>query len=221
MRNIVLNIPHSSDGKKILDFGWNEAILPKVEKWTDWHTDKLFAPTQNNIKAVIFPYSRFICDVERLIDDPMEEIGQGIVYTEFEGVKRNFQQTDIAYLMQLYSDHINKLKALLNEDSILIDCHSFPSELSDIDVCIGFNEDWSKPTQELIDIIRSTFEKENLTIGINEPYSNSISPQMPFAYQSIMIELNKKIYLDTTEINTQKFGVVKNCIEQIYKELLK
>jgi putative restriction endonuclease len=37
------------------------------------------------------------------------------------------------------------LRYNLCPDALLLDCHSFPSELSDVDICIGFNEDWSKP----------------------------------------------------------------------------
>ena len=43
--------------------------------------------------------------------------------------------------MNIYHDYIRGVKESLTKESILIDCHSFPQELSDVDVCIGFNED--------------------------------------------------------------------------------
>ena len=38
---------------------------------------------------MVFPYSRFVCDAERLENDPLEEKGQGIIYKEYDGHKRN------------------------------------------------------------------------------------------------------------------------------------
>ncbi len=38
--------------------------------------------------------------------------------------------------------------------NILIDCHSFSCWHGDVDICIGFNEDLSKPTDETITHIK-------------------------------------------------------------------
>ena len=40
------------------------------------------------LRSVVFPYSRFVCDVEPLENDAMESIGQGIIYTRYNGYER-------------------------------------------------------------------------------------------------------------------------------------
>ena len=86
---------------------------------------------------------------------------------------------------------------------MLLDCHSFPSEMSDVDICVGYNEDWSKPHKETIELAVSLFEDTGYKVGINEPYSNSETPEYPFAYQSMMLEVNKKAYME---------GMIKGCL---------
>ena len=78
---IVLNIPHSSFQFPFGYDAWDNGIHIDMERLTDIFTDKLFIPdtSQPEIIPVIFPYSRFFCDAERLVDDPMEKIGQGII----------------------------------------------------------------------------------------------------------------------------------------------
>ena len=71
-------------------------------------------------------------------------------------------------------------------------CHSFPSHLSDVDICIGYNEDRSKPCKETIETAVNIFEDAGYKVGINHPYSNSETPDCPFHYKSMMIEVNKK-----------------------------
>lgn len=95
-RNIVLNIPHTSiNGVFDPKFGgWphNQYFVNNcLNKWTDWYTDFLFSTLseQENVSTVVFPYSRFVCDAERLENDKLEEIGQGIIYKEFGNFKRN------------------------------------------------------------------------------------------------------------------------------------
>ena len=70
------------------------------------------------------------------------------------------------------------------------------SEMSDIDICIGYNEDWSKPNKETIELAVNLFEDCGYKVGINEPYSNSETPECPFTYQSMMLEVNKKVYME-------------------------
>ena len=90
--NIVLNIPHSSVQNYDTD-EWSDKNLlhEQVNEWTDWFTDDLFRPSikgKYDIKANVFNHSRFYVDVERLIDDDLENVGQGIIYTDFNGNKR-------------------------------------------------------------------------------------------------------------------------------------
>ena len=68
--------------------------------------------------------------------------------------------------------------------------------MSDVDICIGYNEDWSKPNKETIELAVNLFEDCGYKVGINEPYSNSETPECPFTYQSMMLEVKKKVYME-------------------------
>jgi len=192
--NIVLNIPHSSVERGCEN--WEDGIQQYIDRWTDWHTYKLFQlNSDERVKSVVFPYSRFYCDVERLIDDPLEAKGQGIVYREFEGLRRTVSRELETEAMAEYWKHQQKLSEQLNTNSLLIDCHSFPKDLSDVDICIGYNDDWSKPSDELLRLMKEHFEELGCKVAFNSPYSNSITPATDFEYKSVMIEVNKRLYL--------------------------
>lgn len=216
--NIVLNIPHSSFDNPT-QYGWGCDIFPHMLEWTDWYTDELFQ--DERCKSVIYNHSRFICDVERLLDDPLEKMGQGIIYKRFENATRLVDETMERNLMDSYFKHIEKIRSLLTKDSLLIDCHSFPSKLSNIDICIGYNNDWSKPSNELIGIVASAFREHGYTVGINTPYSNSLSPNTGFIYKSIMIEINKRNYmLEDKIIKSNGFDKLYKITREIYGKIL-
>ena len=105
----------------------------------------------------------------------------------------------------------------ITPDSFLIDCHSFPSDLSDTDVCIGVNEDWSHPDEGILRKVIKTFEDAGYRTGLNTPYSNSLAPEMPFTYPSMMIELNKRIYMkDSGELDYYRSLPVIAALGSIY-----
>lgn len=219
--NIILNIPHSST--EGLPAGWDnkEKLMKEVNRLTDWHTDYMFSSQHPNIHAVIARQSRFILDAERLINDPMEEIGQGIIYTFLNGIHRTVTQEERENLMQIYHNHIESLRSKINENSLLIDCHSFPSDMADVDIFIGHNEDWSKPSTSLLNFVQNYFIENGLSVGINYPYSNSISPKAHCTYHSFMIELNKRIYLDETDLTcNENAAKVKGLIKKLYRIIL-
>lgn len=110
-----------------------------------------------DVTPVRFNKSRFIVDVERLECDPLESVGQGIVYEIFNDQRRIVPNEERNAYMSIYYRHITSLKEVLTDKSLLIDCHSFPSALSDIEVCLGFNEDWSKPDFEVIRLVQDIF----------------------------------------------------------------
>ena len=223
--NLVLHVPHA--GISGLDnTRWSDklSLLHEVRRWTDWYTDVIFVPDDVDslkIRSVIAGHSRFVLDMERLINDPLEKEGQGIIYTSFSGVHREVDVEEEMRLMISYTAHREELKSLLNEHSLLIDCHSFPSELSDVDVCIGVNDDWSRPSNIVIGIVKEGFERQGYKVRVNEPYSNSIAPVTNFVYSSLMIELNKRIYMneDTLEV-TSDAKIVRSVLRQIYGILI-
>lgn len=109
----------------------------------------------------------------------------------------------------------------LTPSSLLVDCHSFPPELSDVDVCIGVNGDWSAPGKELVSRVSDPFERRGYKVGVNTPYANSFAPHMPFHYPSVMIEVNKGTYLDGNgELDLKKATKLKEAIGEMYSMIL-
>ena len=224
IKQIVLNIPHSS-----IEFPsqedlmtWPQEIRIYIDRWTDWFTDIIFDSIDPRVVPVVFPYSRFYCDVERLIDDPLESTGQGIFYECFDGIPRRWRTENRINAMKWYHRHIDILsEAITDPNTLLIDCHSFPKDLSDIEICIGLNNDWSRPSQEFVDYVVAYFRQEGYYTEINVPYSNSISPPKEFKYTSLMIEVNKGVYLNAkNKLDPPKEKRLKHTINNLYDYLL-
>ena len=223
--SIVLNIPHSSsEFPGTAKDGWENGIDEHIQRWTDWGTDRLFGMASSmdpRIHPVTFPWSRFFCDVERLENDPLEKIDQGIVYSSFEGIGRNITGTEIIY-RSYYLGHKAAAIKELTPSSILIDCHSFPSDLSDVEVCIGFNDDWSMPDKDLLSQIESMFRSRGHKTAFNKPYSNSYAPKTRFGYPSLMIELNKSTYMDADgSMDNEKSEKIMTAIREMYEMILR
>lgn len=197
--NIILSIPHAGiKGLGHIKCDNKVNLISEVRRWTDWYTDLVFIPEKkmDRVKHIMAEYSRYVVDVERRLNDPLAEEGKGIIYTKYDGQHRYVDEEERTKLMAYYYDYQDRLKSMLSEHSLLIDCHSFPSDLSDVDICIGYNEDWSKPTDFVIDLVVESFKQQGYKVGINTPFSNSIAPETGYTYNSIMIELNKRVYLN-------------------------
>ncbi len=200
LNNVVLNIPHSSA------FGFNaeewsdpEKITQHMREWTDWHAEKLFKPLQMTeyIHSCVFSFSRFHVDVERLVNDPTEAIGQGIIYRRFGEAHRQLPAVEEARRTDIYHRYLDGFKPLIVDNTIIVDCHSFPGRLApDVDFCIGFNEDESKPDDKIINGITHLIRMYGYRTAVNYPFSNSITPVKPLTYKSIMIEVNKRTYMN-------------------------
>lgn len=194
-RNIVLNIPHAS--RAIPVNTWQGDIQKYVDIWTDAHTDVLFsADTESHVFKAVFPYSRFFCDVNRLVDDPLNHQGQGIFYTRFDECTRPEDEELIHRCYAIRQAWLDFLSTLLQPGSILLDCHSFSTFVApDVDICIGFNDDWSKPSDHQLQTVIQYFQSCGYRVGVNHPYSNAITPKPSRDYCSIMIGVNKALYL--------------------------
>ena len=114
-QQIILHIPHSSPVFPIGYEDWSGGIDKDIIRWTDWFTDWLFssaAVDNNHIIPVAFPFSRFFCDVERLIGDPLESVGQGIIYTDFGQNHRDISDERIKELRKRFYA-LHDIEALL------------------------------------------------------------------------------------------------------------
>lgn len=231
-RNIVLNIPHASiNGVFDPQYGgWpcNQYFVNNcLNRLTDWYTDFLFLTLskQKDVSTVVFPYSRFVCDAERLENDPLEEIGQGIIYKKYGNFERNpMDKKQIKRTMRLWKKHQKCLKKeIKSPNTVLIDCHSFPSDVHDCNICIGFNNDWSY-NEKIVNGIAKIFKDRGYSVEFNKPYSNSISPKMPFPYTSVLIEVNKRVYMDEDilclEYSSLKWTRWAGTLKRIYDFLM-
>lgn len=232
MRNLILNIPHSSING-IFDetigkwFPTPFFINDCVREHTDWFTDVLFRIQDTNIngiKAIVFPYSRFVCDIDRVYNDPKEEIGQGIIYKKFKGYKRGeLTQLEIEKILTLRANHIDKLKESLTENSILIDCHSFSNRKEkNMDIYISFNDGYTCDLK-INEIIEREFRKHGYSIEYNCHCSKPIMIPTNFKYSAIRIEVNKRIYMNesllTMNYNPRQWMRWYGCLKGIYKKI--
>jgi len=213
------------------------------EEWKliDLYTDKLFAPqaASERIQAVVFPYCRMFCDVERLVNDPLEAKGLGIHYrrSTSDGQVRTWGQRAEAYkqYVQFHSHVVEKIidKCVTRAGSLLIiDCHSFSSlpnllndnPPTDIDICIGYNDDETMPNPVVTGDICNYFTARGYRVGINTPFSNSKTFDVPgnTPYHSLMIEVNKHCYMnETTRVKTTAFNNLHNALQDLYTLLLR
>jgi len=239
--DLLLHIPHSStvipkEGKSL--FGHPESFDEEEKKLIDWYTDELFANDDDDerIEKVVFPYCRLFCDVERLPDDPLEKKGLGIYKTNFPlfepGPIRQWADKKYSYREYLkYHEEVIMKLVEKGYRTLLLDCHSFsalpnllnPNPPQDIDICIGYNEDNSKPRDVVIGNIHNFFLSRGYRVGINTPFSNSKTFDVPGGsrYHSVMIEVNKSLYMDEkTLAKTDGFDRLHHDLQDLYASLL-
>lgn len=161
-------------------------------------------------EKVVAPYSRLYCDVERFWDnikERMSEYGMGAVYTK-DYLGRTLRKEDKLYkakVKEYYDRHHSSLFEAVKRaegDVLLIDLHSFGPDIASViskgpypDICIGYNE--GDDNEELINEIERFCDEYGLTHQRNFPYSGSmtVSNKKGKTVRSIMIEINKRVYL--------------------------
>jgi len=210
---MILHIPHSSTNT----IGRN-IEKRDIDELTDWFTDELFE--HKNSDRVVFNVSRFVCDVERFLDnqEPLEKEGHGICYTKgtYNNDIRVFNKHDI--IENLYKPHHKKLNDLTRKTLtlipkvIIVDCHSFsPENDNQPDFCIGTN---ANTPDDIVESIKKYLKSKEYNVAINEPFAGALVPS-DFVNNSkvfsIMIEVNKNIYMN----NKNDFNKTKKTINAI------
>lgn len=233
-KKLFLHVPHSSTSfPRESRFNFND--LDSEERLLiDYYTDELFIPIDASgmISYAIFPYCRLYCDVERLMNDPLERKGLGFSYSrEVPSVDghsvtiRFFGSKEDAF--DHYVDFHAKVAKLLfrsGDDTLLIDCHSFsslPNLLNptppDIDICIGYNDDETCPDKTIIGFVFQYFKSLGFKVGINEPFSNSKAFNVPIKYHSLMIEVNKRLYMNEQTLDkTAGFEKLRHDLQTLF-----
>ncbi len=257
---IVLNVPHSSNGG--LDTArWQPVTeaVKAVNTWTDWQTNIIFRPNpeifgrgvasgrkgvtvfgDGRISMHVFWKNRFVVDAERLLNDSMEKIGQGIVYEWYDcrpqmdvTLKREVTADERVALYLEREEHLRGMEAVIlaNDEAgygnCVVDCHSFPEFKGDVDICIGYNEDYSRPTDAVLGRVKDIFTEAGMSVWFNKPYSNSLTPvldenraKLRHGYKSLMIEVNKRKYLadGCTDLRLE-WTRIGDCINAVYEYL--
>ena len=243
--NILIHIPHSSldcpnifyeriliDKKKIND----ENIFV-----SDYLIDKFVPFDCNNV--IKFDFSRLFCDVERFKDDslePMSKFGMGVIYEKDHNGKKIIRLDDNYrdLVIGRYYDTYHKLLddtvsdiLRFNDKCYIIDLHSFSDSFvkcvlgldNNPDICIGYDEEFCD--LKLLDMTIFHFKDYGYSVNVNYPYSGSLVPNKyyyvkDFRVCSIMIEINKRIYLDDNLfMNDDKYIKLKNCMDEYYELL--
>ena len=209
---IILHIPHAStvlpaDVEFLLGA---ENLAYEVDAMTDHHTDQLF--DLPGAHRCVFPVSRLVVDPERFIDDPMESVGMGVVYTHTAdgNVLRAISEIDrLALINTYYHPHHNKLTRMVDDSleqhnqCLIIDCHSFPtrplpyeSDTNRPDICIG--TDTYHTSANLKDCLSTAFKELGYDVAIDSPFSGTIVPLKHYhkdqRVASVMIEVNRSLY---------------------------
>lgn len=243
MRKIILHIPHSSSHIPFFDgYAASETELKaEMLKLTDWHTEDLFQHDQ--AIQVVAPFSRIFCDTERFPDDAMEvmaQYGMGMLYEKFDDGRplRNVDASLREKIMNNYYlvHHNNLLKKVEEQLSkynkcLIIDCHSFPDRPFNRDLDktqprpdYNLGTDEYHTSGELLEVASLYFKERGFSLGINEPYSGSIVPlkyyQKDAKVQSIMLEVNRKLYLkDGSNENNLNYWDTKKTVQEFIAEI--
>ncbi len=201
---IVLAIPHATGAFDVSLWSNPAAVAGDARRWTDWFTDRLFRGAGRGdprVRAVVGRVNRFDCDLERLEDDPLEEIGQGRLYARsHSGATRTVPPERAKRWLETWRRYRGRIVAAAAgaRSPFLLDCHSFPADLEpDVDFCLGWNGDFSRPPDAVVGACRAAIEKHGFRVGFNRPYGNAILPD-GWRGPSMLVELNKAIHLDET-----------------------
>ena len=234
---MILHIPHSSTetlNRDILD--------KKIEllRMTDHFTDELY--TCSNATKLIFGVSRLICDVERFEDDalePMSKLGMGVCYIKnsySKLLRRVSEEEKKSIVKTYYRPHHKKLSDAVDSElekdgnSLIIDCHSFPNEAypfnSDYkqkrpDICLGTDE-YHTP-KELLHKVKKFFLEKGYEVSVDSPYVGTMVPLKHYKkdkrINSIMIEVNRRLYMDDEGFKTEHFKDLKEELSQLLYKL--
>lgn len=235
----IFHIPHSKteipDQFKS-DFVSTKLMENEINLLTDFATDEIF--TIGSLSKVVFPYSRIFCDVERLDDENevMFEYGRGFYYTKTdrgELLRENKNGNKAVIYNDYYLKHHETLTNLVDQklkdgiSALIVDCHSFADTpfSSDLeqgterpDFCIG-TDDYHTP-KWLADMVFAFLTNQGFSVKINYPYEGTIVPMKHYQnngnVQSIMVEVNRKLYMDDGVIDDNKVKELNHLMSNLF-----
>ena len=217
--NILLHIPH--DSLRVPKFFYKGLTISKEQfrKYNLLMSDLGVSYLTKDLKGkrIKAKYSRLFLDVERFKDDEKEimaKYGEGAVYNNtydgkiFHIHDNNYKNKVLKYYDRYHHKLDKAAKNLLKKDNdlLILDIHSFSDKMADSffdgnypDICIGVEEDYYN--EEILNSLINKIESLNYSYKINYPYKGSLVPNCILNKKvkgnvvSIMIEINKRIYL--------------------------
>ncbi len=236
---LFLHIPHSS---VLIPEEYRERFRsdPEAELpfMTDWYTDELFGGPADRL---VFPVSRLVCDPERFRDDEaesMSRVGMGAVYTrghDCRPLRDVSAEERESILRRWYDPHHRELESMTARRletfgrCLILDCHSFhpvplPYEPDQRggrpDICIG-TDPYHTP-EELAVLVGERFRRLGYSVLRDSPYSGTIVPLSRYGADprvfSLMIEVNRGLYLDGTRRAEPFFGLLRKDLNAVVGE---
>ena len=243
MNKLILHIPHASEyipDWTIYVFD-QKTLKQEILKLTDWHTDNLFL--FNDAQTIKANFSRVFCDVERFSKDSQEvmaKFGMGALYEKSDNglTLRIVNQEMRNYILtNYYWPHHEKLNQTVeqqlkeNGKATIVDCHSFPNKPFKRDLNqnpdrpdFNIGTDTFHTPKKLITLSKNFFNDKGFSVGVDWPYSGTI---VPLAHskknknvQSIMLEVNRSLYLNENANSRSKQYLKTKGIIQEYLKLL-
>ena len=234
---IFLHVPHASTN--IPSEEWQYFITNNIAReiicMTDHYCDDLFRCEHEMIS---FEVNRLVCDVERFKDskqEKMSEKGMGVVYSKCSDgtmLKNSTIEHDKYIIEKYYDSHHKLLESAVQtrldkfDRCLIVDAHSFyetPLAYEDKqnsnrpDICLGSDE--YHTSDKLIDYFTSEFQKRGYSVEINNPFSGSLVPNKFYCkdkrVQSIMIEINRGLYIDLFANRKEQYDKVKRNLYNI------
>ena len=238
-RFILFHIPH--DGRKFPPELMSSVCIPHRDFET-YHKKMRDAEVADLIPRAHyyqsaserFEISRLLCDVERFIgsEEPMEAYGMGFCYEKaYDGKNiKTITERLKAQTLKYYKEHHQRMDSLCERHprSLLFDMHSYSDDIipkeflkqrrETPDVCIGTDLKFTPP--ELYESIKKRFGAIGYTTARNYPYSGCFVPNAAIAGRgnciSVMLEFNKRVYLDGQgKPDEKQVVVIRNTIEKI------
>ena len=245
----ILHVPHAAtlipdDMRKSLLLS-DQDLENELLLMTDHFTCELFDCSPLPAAKIVYPVSRLVVDPERFekdSDEPMASKGMGVIYTRASNnrVLRNTpsEQERLHLITTCYEPHHRRLSEAVahtldvHKHCLILDCHSFPSkplayefDQSPVrpDICIGTDE-FHTPAW-LSESAVSYFRQAGLHIEIDKPFSGTIVPKPYYrqneAVRSIMIEVNRSIYMDEASgTRGDRFDMTRSMLQRALSSLV-
>jgi len=234
---ILINVPHSSVYIPLEE----ESLftVPSLKRELDVMTDHYCDDLYNTGDTMLcFPVSRLVCDPERFRDDSeeiMASVGMGAIYTKSSDgceLRKISSRHKEKLLTQYYDSYHKQFEAAVESKlskygkCIIIDGHSFYDEplpyeydqdRNRPDICIG-TDDHHTPL-ELQNTVCRYFRSKGYSVEFNRPFAGCIVPLKYYhrnrQVMSIMIEINRRLYLDHDISKTNGYMRVKKDVADV------